>query len=250
MTVAVLDEVGHDRLDTERASRLFAAALSTLGLDLERIGEVSVALVDPETIRDLNFEFRSRDIPTDVLSFEVDGPYGEMVGEVVICPACVSPEMGVEELVVHGALHLSGMDHGENFEASEMALAQEAVARSFDHAYRGLIYAVRTQRNMRFHVVAAAVVLVGSMFLGVSKLELAALVLVIMFVFVTEMFNTALEFAVDLATKEYRPLAKLSKDVSAGAVLVSSVGAVLVGYLVLANDLGPLSVETIDTIRH
>jgi probable rRNA maturation factor len=50
-----------------------------------------------------------------------------MVGEVVICPRCASPEMGVEELVVHGALHLSGMDHGEDFEASEMARVQEAV---------------------------------------------------------------------------------------------------------------------------
>jgi diacylglycerol kinase (ATP) len=123
------------------------------------------------------------------------------------------------------------------------------VARSFDHAFRGLIYAVRTQRNMRFHVVAAALVLVGSLFLGVSRLELAVLVLVIMFVFVTEMFNTSLEFAVDLVTKEYHPLAKLSKDVSAGAVLVSSIGAVLVGYLILADDLGPLSLETLDTIR-
>jgi probable rRNA maturation factor len=84
-----------------------------------------VVLVEPEVIRDLNLRFRSRDEPTDVLSFEVDGPYGEMVGEVVICPA--SAEMGVEELVVHGALHLSGMDHGEDFEGSEMAGAQEAV---------------------------------------------------------------------------------------------------------------------------
>jgi diacylglycerol kinase (ATP) len=126
---------------------------------------------------------------------------------------------------------------------------QQGVARSFDHAYRGLIYAVRTQRNMRFHVVVATVVLIGSLFLGVSKLELAVLVLVIMFVFTTEMFNTALEFAVDLATKEYHPLAKLAKDVSAGAVLVSSVGAVLVGYLILADNLGPLSFETLDTIR-
>jgi diacylglycerol kinase (ATP) len=126
---------------------------------------------------------------------------------------------------------------------------QQGVARSFDHAYRGLIFAVRTQRNMRFRVVAATVVLVGSLFLGVSKLELAVLVLVIMFVFVTEMINTALEFAVDLVTKEYHPLAKLAKDISAGAVLVSSVGAVLVGYLVLADNLGPLSLETLDTIR-
>ena len=125
MSVAVLDEVGHAGLDTQRASRLFAAALSTLGLDLERIGEVSVALVDPETIRDLNLRFRDRDETTDVLSFEVDGPYGEMVGEVVICPSCA--QMGVEKLVVHGALHLGGMDHGEDFEASEMAEVQRTV---------------------------------------------------------------------------------------------------------------------------
>src|SRR5215218_3440791 len=127
MPVAVLDEVGHNGLDQQRAARLFAASFSTLGLDLERIGEVSVALVGQQTIRDLNLKFRDRDEPTDVLSFEVDGPYGEMVGEVVICPLCAGPEMGVDELVVHGALHLGGMDHGDDFEASEMAKVQRDV---------------------------------------------------------------------------------------------------------------------------
>ena len=127
MPVAVADEVGYDRLDQETASRLFAATFSKLGLDLDRIGEVSVALVNAETIRDLNLKFRNKDAPTDVLSFEFDGPYGEMVGEVVVCPPCASPEMGVEELVVHGALHLAGMDHGDDFESSEMAGVQGAV---------------------------------------------------------------------------------------------------------------------------
>ncbi len=89
------------------------------------MGEVSVVLVGPETIRRLNSEFRDKDSETDVLSFEVDGPYGEMVGEVVICPACA--DMPVEELVVHGALHLAGMDHGEDFGASEMAETQRIV---------------------------------------------------------------------------------------------------------------------------
>jgi probable rRNA maturation factor len=127
MPVAVVDEVGYDRLNQETASRLFAATFSKLGLDLDQIGEVSVALVDAATIRDLNLKFRDKDRPTDVLSFEVDGLYGEMVGEVVICPPCASPEMGVEELVVHGALHLAGMDHGEDFESSEMAGVQRAL---------------------------------------------------------------------------------------------------------------------------
>jgi probable rRNA maturation factor len=124
-TVAVLDEAGYGALDPEVATRLAATAFSCRGFDVERLGEVSVALVEPDVICDLNLRFRGKDEPTDVLSFEVDGPYGEMVGEVVICPACA--EMGVEELVVHGALHLSGMDHGEDFEGSEMSRAQEAV---------------------------------------------------------------------------------------------------------------------------
>jgi probable rRNA maturation factor len=126
-TVAVLDEAGYGALDPELATRLASTAFSCRGFDVERLGEVSVALVEPGVIHDLNLRFRGKDEPTDVLSFEVDGPYGEMVGEVVICPTCA--EMGVEELVVHGALHLSGMDHGEDFEGSEMARAQEAVIR-------------------------------------------------------------------------------------------------------------------------
>jgi probable rRNA maturation factor len=124
-TVAVLDEADYGGLDPTLATRLFATAFSHRGFDPERLGEVSVALVEPEVIHDLNLRFKNRDEPTDVLSFEVDGPYGEMVGEVVICPACA--EMGVEELAVHGALHLSGMDHGDDFEGSEMARTQEAV---------------------------------------------------------------------------------------------------------------------------
>ena len=126
---------------------------------------------------------------------------------------------------------------------------QQRVAHSFNHAYRGLVYAVRTQRNVRFHVVAAAAVLVISLLVGVSKLELAILILAIMAVFVAEIFNTALEFAIDLVTREYHPLAKLAKDVSAGAVLVTSVAALAVGYLILADDLGPFSVETLERVR-
>jgi probable rRNA maturation factor len=124
-TVALLDEADYGRLDAGLATRLCAAAFLSQNLDVERVGEVSVALVGPDVIRDLNLEFRKKNEPTDVLSFEVDGPYGEMVGEVVICPACAA--LGVEELVVHGALHLAGMDHGEDFEGSEMARVQEAV---------------------------------------------------------------------------------------------------------------------------
>ncbi|MDQ4083029.1 MAG: diacylglycerol kinase [Actinomycetota bacterium] len=133
--------------------------------------------------------------------------------------------------------------------AAKPAKGQQGVARSFNHAYRGLIYAVRTQRNMRFHVVAAVAILVLSLLVSVSKLELAILVLVIMAVFVTEMLNTALEFAIDLMTRQYHPLAKLAKDVSAGAVLITSVAALAVGYLILDDNLGPFSMETLERLR-
>lgn len=126
-TVAVLDEVGHGSLDAARATELCKTAFSLRGFDTGRIGEMSVVLVDDETIQELNLKYRGIDRPTDVLSFEVDGPYGEMVGEVVISPESASLEMGLEVLVVHGALHLSGMDHGEDFESSEMYRVQEAI---------------------------------------------------------------------------------------------------------------------------
>lgn len=106
-----------------------AETLANRGFDPESSGEVSVVLVNAGIIRELNLKFRDIDHPTDVLSFEIDGPRGEMVGEIVICPEYASAEVGVEELVVHGTLHLCGMDHGEDFEASEMAEAQREIMR-------------------------------------------------------------------------------------------------------------------------
>lgn len=128
--VAVLDEAEYGRLTPERATELCSAAFSFRDFDVERIGEVSVALVALSVMRELNLKFREIDSPTDVLSFCIDGPRGEMVGEIVVAPGYVRFERaGVEELVVHGALHLAGMDHGEDFAGSAMAAAQEAVLR-------------------------------------------------------------------------------------------------------------------------
>lgn len=127
LSVPVLDEIGYENLGSERATELCAAALSELRFDLDLIGEISVALVDPNVIHELNLKYRDKDSPTDVLSFGIDGPYGDMVGEIVISPANADPAMGVEELVVHGTLHLAGMDHGEDFGSSEMARVQRSV---------------------------------------------------------------------------------------------------------------------------
>jgi probable rRNA maturation factor len=127
-SVAVLDEVSNGKLSPERVTTLVAAAFAARGLDLNRLGEVSVVLVPLDVIRQLNLKYRDIDSPTDVLSFEIDGPYGEMFGEVVISPEYVGfDRAGVEELVIHGALHLAGMDHGDDFDGSEMATTQRDV---------------------------------------------------------------------------------------------------------------------------
>jgi diacylglycerol kinase (ATP) len=88
---------------------------------------------------------------------------------------------------------------------------------------------------MRVHVAIAAAVLIAAIALGVSKLELIALLISIMFVLVAEMLNTAIENAIDVATTSFDPMAKLAKDIAAGAVLIAAVNAIAIGYLVFSS---------------
>lgn len=113
-----------------------------------------------------------------------------------------------------------------------------SIIQSFNYAFEGVIWTLRTQRNMRIHFALATVVLVLAVVYDVTKLELIALLLAISFVLVAEMINTAIEAATDIATTSFDPLAKLAKDIAAGAVLIASVTAVVTGYLVLADRVG------------
>lgn len=120
---------------------------------------------------------------------------------------------------------------------------------SFNYAIQGMVYALRTQRNMRLHALAAAVVLVSAVVLHVSRIEAIALLFTISLVFVAELGNTAVEAAVDLATDRFDPLAKTAKDVAAAAVLVSSLAAVAVGYLVFFERLSRLTQSGLKQIQ-
>jgi diacylglycerol kinase (ATP) len=119
---------------------------------------------------------------------------------------------------------------------------------SFNYAFEGIIHVLRTQRNMRIHFVAAAVVLVAALATGVSKLELIALLLSIAFVMIAEMINTAIEGAVDVSTTSFDPNAKLAKDIAAGAVLIATVNAVAVGYLVFSGQIADRSTRLLDSL--
>ncbi|TML18246.1 MAG: hypothetical protein E6G33_00670 [Actinobacteria bacterium] len=103
--------------------------------------------------------------------------------------------------------------------------SRPSVIESFNFAIEGVIHVLRTQRNMRIHFGAAVVVIVVSVAVGVSKMELIVLLLSIAFVLIAEMINTAIEGTIDAATTSFDPMAKLAKDIAAGAVLIASVNA-------------------------
>jgi diacylglycerol kinase (ATP) len=102
---------------------------------------------------------------------------------------------------------------------------------------------------MRIHVAAAAMVFAAALALGVEGLELMALILAVGFVIVSELINTAIETVVDLSTDGYDPLAAISKDVAAGAVLISAVTALGVGYLVFVDRLTPLAERGLELVH-
>jgi diacylglycerol kinase (ATP) len=125
-----------------------------------------------------------------------------------------------------------------------------SVIESFNFAIEGVIHVLRTQRNMRLHFAAAVAVIVVAVAVGVSKLELSVLLISIAFVLVAEMINTAIEGTIDAATTSFDPMAKLAKDIAAGAVLIASVNAVAVGYLVFAGKAADKTTDVLDRVRN
>jgi diacylglycerol kinase (ATP) len=120
---------------------------------------------------------------------------------------------------------------------------------SFNYAVEGIIHVLRTHRNMRLHFAAALVVLVLALVLGVSRIELIVLLISISFVLIAEMINSAIEAAIDVATSSFDPLAKLAKDIAAGAVLIASINAVAVGYLVFSGQVQESGDNLVERLR-
>ena len=119
---------------------------------------------------------------------------------------------------------------------------------SFNYAAEGVIHALRTQRNLWIHFTLAAAVLVAAVGFGVSRIELMVLLLAITFVLVAELVNTAIEAAVDVASTSFDPMAKLAKDIAAGAVLIAALNAVAVGYLVFSGEVADRSSRFLDRL--
>jgi diacylglycerol kinase (ATP) len=128
--------------------------------------------------------------------------------------------------------------------------SRPSILDSFNYAFEGVIHVLRTQRNMRIHFGVALVVLVWALLAGVSKLELVALLLAISFVLIAEMVNTAVEAAIDIATTSFDPMAKLAKDIAAGAVLIAAANATAIGYLVFSGKVADKSSTFLDRLSN
>jgi len=108
---------------------------------------------------------------------------------------------------------------------------------SFGHAFNGWSYVLRTQPNTWIHATITALVLILAFWLQLSLQDWAVLLLTIMVVWVAEFFNTVIESMVDLASPGEHPLAKVSKDVGAAAVLITAFISILIGLLILGPPL-------------
>lgn len=121
---------------------------------------------------------------------------------------------------------------------------------SFNYAINGLVYAVRTQRNMKIHFITSLFIIIASLLFSIPKTEVILVVISIGLVIAAELFNTAIECAVDATTNHYHPLIKVCKNTAAAAVLVTALNAVVVGILVFWNPLIKMTYTGITLVKH
>jgi len=108
---------------------------------------------------------------------------------------------------------------------------------AFGHAFRGWWHVLKTQHNAWIHSMVATIVVAMGLWLKLKPLDWAVIVLTIAMVFTAEFINTAIEAVVDLSSPVHHPLAKVGKDVGAGAVLVAALAGIVIGLLILGPPL-------------
>lgn len=124
-----------------------------------------------------------------------------------------------------------------------------SLVQSFNFAFDGLIHTLATQRNMRIHFFLSSCGMVACVLLGVERVEFALVIFAAAFVIAAEMLNTAIEAAIDVSTTSFNPIAKIAKDVAAGAVLISAFNAVAVAFLVFGHRVGDPSTRVLRALR-
>ena len=120
---------------------------------------------------------------------------------------------------------------------------------SFNYALEGLVHTFKTQRNMKVHFAIAFLVLLASLFIEISKFELIIIFFSITLVIALELINTAIEVIIDMIAVEYRYRAKISKNIAAAAVLMASINAIVIAYLICLDEIRDFSLILISQIK-
>lgn len=233
-------------------------AMTYLGL---KSNDLTIVIGNDAQIQELNLAYRDLNESTDVLSFssdEVDLDTGvRYLGDIIISFPRVksqsidhnhSIQTELATLIVHGILHLAGYDHSNSKEEKEMLGLQNLILAEFTpellfvksgsfsnsirNATNGLLTAVRTERNLWFHLIAGLLATGLGILLKIEPLEWAVIILVIFNVFTAEIINTSLEYVVNFASPEKNEFARKAKDVSAAAVFIEAIASILIGLLI------------------
>ncbi|MFH1778300.1 MAG: diacylglycerol kinase [Candidatus Omnitrophota bacterium] len=110
------------------------------------------------------------------------------------------------------------------------------IIESFNCAIEGFMYVLKTQRNMRIHFLLSVAIVLFGIWVNLSRIEIMILTLTASIVLVAEMINSSVEYLIDLVTDVYHPLARIIKDVCAGAVFLAAINAMIVGYLIFSKE--------------
>jgi probable rRNA maturation factor len=250
-------------IDAEFITHIASETLAILALENS---EISIVLENNEQIRKLNKDYRGLDEPTDVLSFsfnELDPDTGSnYLGDVIISTQKVkkqaldqghSIKKELVTLIIHGILHLAGYDHSTEKEEKEFfdlqneilekhsadwtVIKSDKIVDSFGNAAKGFLAALKSERNLWIHITISVLVILLGIILKLSNVEWSLLILVISIVLMAEFFNTALEYLVNFSSPEKNESARMVKDVSAAAVLVVSISALIIGGIIFLPKL-------------
>ncbi|MDF0727213.1 diacylglycerol kinase family protein [Cytobacillus sp. S13-E01] len=109
--------------------------------------------------------------------------------------------------------------------------------KSFSYAANGLMHAIYKEHNLRIHLVLSVIVISLGFYFNISRMEWSVIIILIGGMLSLELMNTAVERVVDLVTKEYHPLAKMAKDISAAAVLLFAIASIIIGIIIFSGYL-------------
>lgn len=121
---------------------------------------------------------------------------------------------------------------------------------SVNHAFEGIVHTFKSEGNMRIHFVLALLTILAAVLTYSTRFEMIALSITIAFVIFAEMINTAIEAVVDLVTDKYHEMAKIAKNVAAGAVLITALNALVVGYLVFYRKINAYAFVSLNYVTN